>query len=176
MRSCVDCWNVTSLWSDHHVVLGWLLECDKLVMWPPCGPLLTAGMQQACDLTTIVSCVDWWNATSLFSDHHVVQCWLLECVMIWVSIQHSNEAISLIWLQLISLLISEHAPLLILVLFWNQPVYCSTAMIYRLLRKNIPPPQKKKKIKLFAGNTNHGILNSWSCWMIGSLEPSIPLA
>ena len=44
---CVDWWN--GWWSDHHVVLGLLVEC--MMIWPPCGTRPTGGMDD--DLTTM---------------------------------------------------------------------------------------------------------------------------
>ena len=52
---------------------------------------------QASDLTTVWYWVDWWNAR--WSDHRVVLCWLVECTMSWVCLQHSNDCnLPHIWL------------------------------------------------------------------------------
>ena len=97
---CCYWWN--AWWSDHRVVLCWLVEgtsiwppvgtvltCGrhddlttiwhgsdwlKTMIWPPCGTVLTGARHD--DLTIMWPCVDWWNRR--WSDHHVVLCWLVE--------------------------------------------------------------------------------------------------
>ena len=102
MWYCVNWCNTR--WSDHHVVLCWLVDCTMI--WPPCGTVFTGGMHN--DLTTMWHCVHWWNAQ--WSDHHVALCSLVKCTMIWVNFSLYMILICLIWLQLLSHVISEHVP------------------------------------------------------------------
>ena len=62
---CVDMWNAP--WSDHHVVLSWLVECTMIWLLVECTMIW-------------LLCVGWWNDP--WSDYHVVLCCLMECTMI----------------------------------------------------------------------------------------------
>ena len=73
--------------SDHHVVQCWLTECT---IWPPCGTVLSNRMYYLTTIGTVLTdrmyylttmwySINWQNVRS---DHHVVQCWLIECT-IW---------------------------------------------------------------------------------------------
>ena len=49
-----------------------------------------------------------YTPTSIWSDHHVVLCWLAECTMTWGQFQHSKECtLPHFWLQLIVLNINN---------------------------------------------------------------------
>ena len=95
---------------------GWLGSKHQLTRYPSftLGDKLTVEFQKPQTRKRVLC---WalchtshsYSPTSFRSKHHVVLCWLVECMMSWVWIQNSNTyIICLVWLRPLSVTIHEH--------------------------------------------------------------------
>ena len=96
--------------------------------------------------------------TSFRSDQHMALHWLVECKMIRVSLQHSNECSLLHSLRMISLVIREWVPLLSLKVSFRINQSFALLLWFKLVRKTGWPI-----FRIFMQNINCDILISWSC-------------
>ena len=112
--------------------------------------------------------------TNFRFDHHVVLCWLLECTEFWVRAQRSYcfNVICLIWWQLISFVSNRESSLLCCSLFWS---FCSesTSLSVRCYTLACEENMAATVGFFFERNMHCDARTGWSCWVIGSLEPSI---
>lgn len=94
------CWQ----WGVHRLLVERRLE----ICWQK-----TAFSHQRVPLWALKSHLPNFIATSFRSDHHhVLLCWLGECTKAWF--HHSKKCSLPLWLQVTSLIINKHVPLLIL--------------------------------------------------------------